>query len=93
MKTIFVGFREVKLVQDYVNTSNVNFGRTFYFMVNGVSIFVKGSNYIPHNIFLEEAANKGTITTLLSAMKEANMNMVRVWGGGIYADNFFYEVT
>lgn len=91
-KTVYVGFREAILVQDYVNPNRTEFGRSFYFSVNGVPIFAKGSNYIPHSIFLEEAANKETITTLLSAAKETNMNMLRVWGGGIYADDFFYEV-
>lgn len=91
-KTIFVGFREAKLVQDYVNVSNPNLGRSFYFAINGVPIFAKGSNYIPHSIFLEEAGNREVIDNLLSATKEVNMNILRVWGGGIYADDFFYEV-
>lgn len=67
-------------------------GRSFYFIVNGVPIFAKGSNFIPSNVLPEKSSNKDVIRELLLSAKITNMNMLRVWGGGVYESEYFYQV-
>ena len=66
-------------------------GTSFYFKLNGKPIFAKGSNYIPQDSFLPRVTEERYRKTIESA-KDANMNMLRVWGGGIYEDDKFYEL-
>ncbi|MCU7548795.1 hypothetical protein OCK74_06680 [Chitinophagaceae bacterium LB-8] len=65
-------------------------GRSFYFTVNGQPVFMKGANWIPADVFLPRVT-KAKYRELLVAAKEANINMLRVWGGGIYEDDAFYD--
>ena len=81
-----VGLRTVELVQDKDNT-----GRSFYFKVNGIPLFIKGANYIPQDNFLPRVKDS-TYKALIRDVKEANMNMLRVWGGGIYENDLFYDL-
>lgn len=67
------------------------FGETFTVQVNGLDIFCKGANYIPEDNLLART-NKELTEDLLISAKEANHNMVRVWGGGIYPPNYFYDL-
>merc|ERR1719433_2613435 len=67
-------------------------GRTFKFRVNGVDIFAKGSNWIPAHILPEQVTSE-YIYDLLYSAKEAHMNMIRVWGGGIYEQDTFYTIA
>lgn len=64
-------------------------GTSFYFEKNGKPIYCKGANWIPADIFLPRVTKDEYRRLLLSA-KEANMNMLRVWGGGVYEDDYFY---
>ena len=64
--------------------------RFFRFVLNGVPIFARGANWIPADSFVG-AIPAGRYTGLLSAARDANMNMLRVWGGGIYEHDVFYE--
>jgi len=66
-------------------------GRTFYVTVNEEPIFLKGSNWIPADI-LPELVTTDYIRALLTACIDANMNSLRVWGGGIYEMDEFYQV-
>ena len=66
-------------------------GESFYFEKNGTPFYVKGANWIPANIFLPSVKNADYLKLLLMA-KNANMNMLRVWGGGIYEDDYFYDL-
>ena len=66
-------------------------GETFYFEKDGKPLFVKGANWIPANIFLPGVKSSDYLALLLRA-KNANMNMLRVWGGGIYEDDYFYRL-
>lgn len=68
-------------------------GLTFYFRVNEVPVFAKGSNYIPAHILPELSSHFTTVQHLLHSAKEANMNMLRVWGGGVYESELFYKVN
>jgi beta-mannosidase len=66
-------------------------GTSFFFAVNGVPFFAKGGNWIPADSF----ANRVTpekYRTLLGSCRDANMNMVRVWGGGYYERPEFYDL-
>ena len=73
------GIRTIKLIQNPEKDG----GKSFYFEVNGIAVFAKGSNYIPSDIFPSRVTDKH-YEELISAAAEANMNMFRVWGGGIY---------
>lgn len=66
-------------------------GTSFYFKLNGKPVFMKGGNYIPQDIFLSRVTDK-QYRTLLQQIKDANMNMIRVWGGGVYEKEIFYDL-
>jgi len=66
-------------------------GQSFYFEKNGTPIYMKGANWIPANIF-PDAVTRNDYRALLIKAKEANMNMLRVWGGGIYESDDFYDL-
>jgi beta-mannosidase len=63
--------------------------RFFRFILNGVPIFAKGADWIPCDSFVG-AIEPERYTALLERAREGNMNMLRVWGGGIYEHDFFY---
>lgn len=63
---------------------------TFKFRINNRDIYCKGVNWIPADSFLPRVTNQ-KYSKLLSLAKQANINMVRVWGGGIYEDDEFYK--
>ncbi|HEX8234413.1 MAG TPA: glycoside hydrolase family 2 protein [Abditibacteriaceae bacterium] len=66
-------------------------GESFQFVVNGVPVFAKGANWIPNHSFVSEVTRTDYENVLRSAC-EANMNMLRVWGGGIYEMDDFYDL-
>ncbi len=66
-------------------------GKTFYIELNGRPVFAKGANYIPQDNFLPRVTDALYEKTILDAVN-ANMNMLRVWGGGIYENDIFYEL-
>ena len=66
-------------------------GETFQFVVNGRAIFAKGANWIPVHSFVADLTRADYARDLRSAVA-ANMNMVRVWGGGIYESEDFYDL-
>jgi beta-mannosidase len=66
-------------------------GTTFFrFVLNGVPIFAKGANWVPASSFVG-AIPDDTYRDLLTRAVDANMNMIRVWGGGIYEYDVFYD--
>ena len=81
-----IGIRNIELVADSA-LSQPN----FYFKVNGAPTFAKGVNYIPQDLFLPRVSTKD-YERILQAAADANMNMIRVWGGGVYEDDRFYEL-
>jgi len=81
-----VGIRKIEVVRERDEE-----GETFYFKVNGVPVFCKGANWIPADSFLPQVT-RDRYEYLLGKAKEANMNMLRVWGGGLYEDEAFYEI-
>ena len=66
-------------------------GESFQFVVNGVPFFAKGGNWIPSDTFAN-AVSDAQYRDLLTSVKDANMNMLRVWGGGIYEQDVFYNL-
>ena len=78
------GLRTVKLVQEPDEE-----GIPFYFEVNGTPIYAKGAGYIPEDVFLPQAREKQL--TLRKYILDAHFNMLRVWGGGTYQTDEFYE--
>jgi beta-mannosidase len=66
-------------------------GTSFYFAKDGKPIYAKGANWIPGDIFLPRLTKDDYRKMLLSA-KDANMNMLRVWGGGVYEADEFYDL-
>ncbi len=78
--------RTVRLVQDRDSR-----GKSFIFEVNGKRIFCKGADWIPADSFIPRITDSA-YATLLRMAKEAHMNMIRVWGGGIYEQDIFYDL-
>ncbi|HSK86688.1 MAG TPA: hypothetical protein VK902_25270 [Rubrobacter sp.] len=65
--------------------------RFFRFVLNGVPIFARGADWIPADSFVG-AIEDERYETLISSARDANMNMLRVWGGGIYEHDIFYDL-
>lgn len=66
-------------------------GRAFYFKVNGVPMYAKGANYVPEEM-IETWINADNTLKLLHQAKDAHFNMLRVWGGGIYPSDDFFNI-
>ena len=81
-----LGIRSIKVI-----TKPDEHGESFYFELNGQPIFAKGANYIPIDNFLTRVTDSTYEKTILDAVN-ANMNMLRVWGGGIYENDIFYDL-
>ena len=67
------------------------FGESFQFVVNGLPIFIKGANWIPAHSFVSEVDTQ-LYDDLLTSATDVHMNMIRVWGGGIYEKEEFYDL-
>ena len=68
-------------------------GQSFTFYRDGKPIFIKGANWIPvHSFPVLDSANRARYRLLLTSAKEAGFNMLRVWGGGIYEHDYFFDL-
>ena len=68
-------------------------GQSFTFYKDGSPIFIKGANWIPvHSFPVDDSANRVRYRLLLCSAKEAGFNMLRVWGGGIYEHDYFFDL-
>ncbi|XP_066576843.1 beta-mannosidase isoform X2 [Amia ocellicauda] len=83
-----VYFRTVELIQEPIAGSP---GLSFYFRINGRPVFLKGSNWIPADSF-QDRVTYDVIKNLLQSAVDANMNTLRVWGGGLYEREEFYDI-
>jgi len=81
-----IGFRTVELVRE-----DDAHGQGFFFRVNGEPVFAKGANWIPADA-LDSRITRKILKNLLTSARDANMNMIRVWGGGIYEHDDFYDL-
>ena len=85
-KKVKTGLRDFK-----VQIEKDSNGTSFAFIVNGKPIFSKGANWIPGDSFTTRMT-KDNYKILLKNAVNANMNTVRVWGGGIYESEYFYDL-
>ena len=81
-----IGLRSVR-----VDTSDDEFGTAFVIVVNGTPVFVKGANWIPDDHLLTRITREALSRRIGQALG-ANLNLLRVWGGGIYESEQFYEL-
>lgn len=81
-----IGLRDIRLIAEKDAA-----GRGFRFQVNGRDIFAKGANWIPADALSGRITAQATRDLLQSAV-DANMNMIRVWGGGRYEPTWFYDL-
>ena len=83
------GLRTVELVQ-----KKDSIGQSFQFVVNGKPLFMRGADWIPASSYpgvLARSEGNDRYAELLKQAKDANMNMIRVWGGGLYEHEAFYN--
>lgn len=85
-KKLQIGLRTLELIQE-----KDSIGKSFYFKVNGRKVFMKGANYIPPESFMPKMTYKKYENLIETAVK-SNMNMLRVWGGGVYENDAFYDL-
>lgn len=85
-RKLSTGLRSIELVQEADNA-----GTSFFFRVNGIPLFAKGANYIPEDHFTVRMSADKSRQLLIDAAA-VHMNMIRVWGGGIYPENSFYAM-
>ncbi len=81
-----IGFRTVE-----IDRSADEYGTGFTFVVNGVRVFARGVNWIPDDV-LPSRVTPERYRTRLTQAAAANVDLVRIWGGGIYEDDAFYDV-
>jgi beta-mannosidase len=81
-----IGLRTIELRQQ-----EDQWGRSFVFVVNNVSIFAKGSNWIPADSFPTRITDEYLDGIIRSAV-DTHQNMLRVWGGGFYEEERFYDI-
>lgn len=81
------GLRSVELRRDRDKR-----GASFYFVINGIPVFAKGANTIPFDMF-QPRVSREQLRRVLQQAKEANMNMLRSWGGGYYENEDFYDLA
>ncbi|KAA0202062.1 hypothetical protein HAZT_HAZT000623 [Hyalella azteca] len=91
-KSVTVGFRTVQLDQSFVDPVNETLGRHYRVLVNNVMVFLRGSNWVPAEVTPERITST-YINRLLKDAVAANQNIIRVWGGGVYEANAFYETA
>jgi beta-mannosidase len=82
-----IGFRTL----DLVTRADGRASQTFFFRVNERDVYARGANWIPVDQLVDRA-RPDVYRHLLGSMVEANMNMVRVWGGGWYELDAFYDL-
>ncbi len=81
-----IGIRTLELVREKDEQ-----GTSFYFKLNGHPVFMKGANSIPNDVFLPRVTEEN-YRTMIETAKSSNMNMLRVWGGGVYENDIFYDL-
>ncbi len=81
-----IGLRTITVKQE-----RDQWGQSFAFVVNGESIFAMGADYIPEDAMLGNCSYERTKQLIVSCVK-ANYNMIRVWGGGHYPEDYFFDL-
>ncbi|PXX47030.1 beta-mannosidase [Undibacterium pigrum] len=81
------GLREIEL-----RRNKDQWGQSFGFVINGIPVFAKGANLIPFDM-LPNRVKPEQMRAILQSAKDANMNMLRLWGGGYYESDAFYDMA
>ncbi|MDF2942567.1 MAG: beta-mannosidase [Herbinix sp.] len=81
-----IGLRTIVL-----DTTKDKWGNNFRFLINGVPIFAKGADWIPSDSFISRTS-KEDLEFYIQSAHQVNMNMLRVWGGGYYESEDFYDL-
>lgn len=81
-----IGIRKIEL-----NREKDEYGRNFQFRLNGVPLFIKGTNYIPPDSFITRFTSD-KLEYLIDTALFSNINMIRIWGGGYYESDEFYNL-
>lgn len=89
VRTLRIGLRRLRLVEDPL-PGDLGGGTSFYFEVNGRPIFCGGANWIPADL-ITTRPTPARLAALVDEAAAAHMTMLRVWGGGIYEDDAFYD--
>ncbi|MEE1884230.1 glycoside hydrolase family 2 protein [Pedobacter flavus] len=87
-KKLSVGIRNIEVVNE-----PDSLGVSFYFKINGQLVYIKGANYVPVNALPDPKSDSIKLKKLFLDMKESNFNMVRIWGGGMYESDYFYDLA
>lgn len=85
-KQVTTGIRKIELIEE-----PDSIGSALYFKVNGKKVYIKGANYVPEEM-IETWMSKDKTVKLLAECVPAHFNMLRVWGGGIYPPDYFFDV-
>ena len=80
-----IGLRTLKLIRE-----NDRYGESFTHECNGIKFFAMGADYVPEDNVFSRITEERT-RLLLKRCKDANFNAIRVWGGGYYPDDFFFD--
>jgi len=86
VKKMRIGLRSI-----FIRRKKDRWGESFEFVVNNIPIFIKGADYIPEDICLARVKPERTYKLLKYAV-EANFNLIRVWGGGVYPSDSFFDI-
>lgn len=85
-KNLRIGLRTLEISREADS-----YGEEFCFKLNGIKIFAMGSNYIPQDSLISRV-NKESTRRLLQDCIRANHNSIRIWGGGYYPEDYFYDI-
>ena len=86
IRTYKIGLRKIKLIR-----RPDKWGESFEFEINGQSVFAMGADYIPEDNLIPRI-NRERSERLIKSCVDANFNMLRIWGGGYYPDDWFYDL-
>mmetsp|Transcript_18493 Transcript_18493/g.28386 ORF Transcript_18493/g.28386 Transcript_18493/m.28386 type:complete len:164 (+) Transcript_18493:1064-1555(+) len=99
-KSVEIGLRDIHLVQEPMECSypseycsEPGQGRSFLFEANGKEIYLKGANMVPMDYFPDRQYSSDELHWLFNSAIEANYNVLRIWGGGMYLPDEFYEIA
>ena len=100
-KSSKIGLRKVELVQEQIGCSYPGptcsdvdgGGKTFFFKVNDIEVFIKGANMVPIDYFPKRMFQTEELEWLFESAQASNLNLLRLWGGGMYMTDEFYEMA
>lgn len=95
-RSVPIGFRTFEFVGSVGNSTRSvgNTNASLYFRVNGHAIFAKGHNWMPSYVLpADSTADRADKAARLADARRVHANMIRVWGGGLYESDAFYDAA